>query len=357
VYEVGKDISQATFDHLGVAVADWFRSWRPDHKEPAADARLRIKCCLEGKTLNGASWYSHWNSSFATRMRMLARFDVDKMQGITTGDPVKKASKQKAKAKEMRERTEKAGTRDKYIPDITRKELDGRIHYGDKAMPITEAEQKLWREYRDAYLAEFPELRTVNARGELSSLCDLQIVHERNRLKLLNGDRIEAQEMLETTKLITELKKALNIHPEQVAKRVKAEEGGSIAEAAARFEALPKEVRDRFLAEELLILYQQYMQPSPREDSGGYQLDEVGLFGATRCRTCHCSKCGQRNYAGFSIDEVETHLVARGWLVPENPVDTHIAAAVVPAPDVSGTPAPDVSGTPAPELPEAGDSQ
>lgn len=325
VYEVGKDLAPERLEELQVKIADWFREFRPDHKEPAADARLRIRCCLEGKTLKGQPWFTAWNAPLRSRIAMLCRFDSDKMEPIRTGDPAKKAAKQRTKEKENRKLIANRGANDKYIPEITRKEQDGRLKYGDKALPVTEAEKRVWEEYRDAYLTEFPELRTVNARGELSLLCDLQVVHERNRMKLLNGDRVAAQDMLENAKLITEMKKALNIHPEQVARRVKQEEGGSIAEAAARFEAMPKEVRDRFLAEELLILYQQFVSPSPREDMGGFQLDEVGLFGATRCRTCACAKCGTRNYAGFTIEEVERHLVDKGWLIPipglASPVD------------------------------------
>lgn len=330
VYEIGKDITPEQYEDLLLKVADWFREFRPEHREPAADARLRLKCCLEGRTLKGEKWFTAWNAPLKSRIAMLCRFDLEKMEPIRKGDPAKKAVKQRAKDQAEKKRKARTAANDPYIPEITRKELDGRVNYGDVAMPITEGEQKLWEQYRDAYLAEFPELRTVNARGELAMLCDLQVVHERNRLKLLAGDRtVDTTDLLETAKLITELKKALNIHPEQVAKRAKQAEGGSIAEAAARFDSMPREVRDRFLAEELLILWQQYHQPSPRSDMGGYQLDDVGLFGATRCRTCACSKCGTRNYAGFAIDEITKYLADKGWLVPteQTPVDVHVAHA------------------------------
>lgn len=317
-YEVGKDIDQATYDTIVVKVADWFRSWRPDHVEPAADARFRIKCCLEGTTLDGKPWYSHWSSNFATRMRMLCRFDVDKMQGIRTADEKKKAAKVRAKAKETATRMAGTAANDANIPELTRRELDGRVTYGDKALPITEGEQKMWNEYRDAYLEQFPELRTINAKGELSMLCDLQILHERNRLKILSGQKVDAADLLETTKMISDLKKALGIHPDQLARRVDKEKSASVADAAARFQALPEALRDKFQLEEFLLLYQMYMTPSPRPDSGGYQLDEVGLFAQTRCRTCACSKCQTRNFVGISIDEVEQHLIQHGVITFES---------------------------------------
>lgn len=333
VYEVGKDVSQETYELLLTKVADWFREWRQDHKEPAADARRRIEYCLQGKKLDGTPWYSHWNSSFAVRLRMLARFDPDKMEPLDKGDPAKKAAKQRGKDRAEARRKVNTAANDEHIPELTRNELDKRVNYGDKAIPVTEAEQKFWEETRDAYLAEFPQLKTVNAKGELAHLCDLAVVHERNRMKLLTGAKgFDAYATLDTVKMISELKKALGIHPDQLAKRAKDEEKGSISEAAAKFDAMPEEVKDRFLAEELLILFQQYVSPSPRDDTGGYQVDEVGLFGATRCRTCHCSKCGTRNYAGFSFEEVTEHLVTKGYLKPiRTPVETHIAQEMVGA--------------------------
>lgn len=329
VYEVGKDISREKYEELLLKVADWNREYRPENKEPAADARDKIRRCLEGKKASGEPWFEAWSASLRSRIAMICRFDLDKMEPIKKGDPAKKAAKQRAKDKATSKRLRNTAANDPMIPDIQRKTLDGRVKYGDRQMPITEGEQELWEEYRDAYLREFPELRTVNAKGELAMLCDLQVAHERNRLKLLSGQVHDAKELIDTAKLLSELKKALNIHPEQVAKRAKQEEGGSIAEAAARFDAMPQEVRDRFLAEELLILFQMYATPSPRDDMGGYQLDEVGLFGATRCRTCACAKCGTRNYAGLAIDDVTRYLADKGYLVPisETPVDEALAAA------------------------------
>lgn len=333
-YEIGKDLSQEQFDELVIKVADWFREWRPEHKEPAADARARIKACLDGTTLSGQKWFTAWNAPLKSRIAMLCRFDIERMQPIRTGDPAKKAVKQRAKEKEIARRKASIAANDPHIPELTRKELDGRVKYGDKALPITEKEQEFWKETRDAYLKEFPQLRTVNARGELGMLCDLAVVHERNRMKLLTGQGVNSDDMIDTAKAISELKKALGIHPDQLAKRAKDEEKGSISEAAAKFEAMPDEVKDRFIAEELLILLQMYVTPSPRDDMAGFQIDEVGLFGATRCRTCACSKCGTRNYAGFSFEEIKDYLEERGWIKRlDSPVDSFIAQAAPTNPE------------------------
>lgn len=316
-YEVGKDVPQERYEEILVAVADWFREWRTT-VEPTADARARLRCCLDGKKMSGEPWFTAWNSTFAARVRMLCRYDIDKMQAIRKGDEKRRQKKQQVRERENARRRADIGANDEHIPELTRKELDGRVKYGDKALPVTEAELALWEKTRDAYLEQFPELRTINAKGELSFLCDMHVVQERNRLKFLTADKgFDPHLASENTKQIAELKRALGIHPDQLAKRVKDTKEGSLADAVARFETMPPALRDKFLAEELLILWQQYHTPSPRGEGDGYQLDEVGLFGATRCATCACAKCGQRNYRGLPIDQIEAWLQHRGDLTLE----------------------------------------
>lgn len=302
---------QERFDDLQIKVADWFSQWR-DSEEPAADARHRIRCCMEGKTLEGKQWFTHWNTSFATRMRMLCSYDVDRME------PIRKAPDRKAhKKKEKREReAKKRREADPFMPELIRAEQNKDLKYGEMKFPVTEAEQRLWEHFRDGYLEQFPQLRTVNGQAELSMLCDLHLIHERNRLKMLSGIKVDERSVMDTTKIMMDMKKALGIAPDQLAKRVQKETGSTIAEAVSKMGSFEqaRELRDRFFAEELLTLWQQYQTPSPRPEDNGYQLDEVGLFGQTRCRTCHCAKCGHRNFAGLSIEEIEAHLQKRGLL-------------------------------------------
>jgi hypothetical protein len=154
-------------------------------------------------------------------------------------------------------------------------------------------------------------------------LVDLHVVHERNRLKLIKGERVDPVAMASNTKLMTDLKKAMGIHPEQLIKRTAGDSKATIADAAGKFDAMPPALRDQMWLEELLLLFQQYHTPSPREDGDGYQLDDIGLFGQTRCRTCACSKCGQKNFVGINIDEVTDYLAKKGTLEelePEPPV-------------------------------------
>jgi hypothetical protein len=345
-YEIGKDLPQEQYEAIMVAVGDWFREWRATD-EPMADARFRIKCCLEGTTIEGQPWFSAWNSTFAARMRMLCRFDIEKMQPIRTGDEKRRQRKQATREKEYAARRAGNAANDPHIPELTKGELNGAVNYGTKALPVTDAEQRTWEEYRDAYLIQFPELRTVNAKGELSMLCDLHVVHERNRLKLLKGERIDANALLDTTRMIADLKKALGIHPDQLQKRVDKDRTGSLADAVARFESMPQAVRDKFLAEELLLLWQMYQTPSPRGDGSGYQLDEVGLFGATRCATCACAKCGHVNFRGLSVEQIQGWLEKKRYLVPDEDPVPETAGGDLDTQTGPDAPAPESTGGPA----------
>lgn len=331
-YEVGTDLPLAVYDELVTKVADWFAEWR-DTKEPAADARFRLKCCLEGKTLEGQPWFSHWQSSFKTRVAMMCRFDVEKMAPIRTGSEKLKAKKDRAKLKAA----EKRRDGDPMIPELTKKELGSKnVKYGDNPhVLLTEAEAKQWHVKRLAYTEQFAELRTVNAQAELDLLCDLHVIHERNRLKLLKGEYVDPKTMEGNIGAMVNLKKALGIHPDQLAKKVQEEISGTVSEAVVKLETHEhgRALRARYWLEEMLIAWQMYMTASPRKDTGGYQLDEIGLFGLTKCRTCHCAKCGHRNFVGVSVEEVERYLVQQGVLWPADPVpDNPRALPVVEAP-------------------------
>lgn len=315
VYEVGVDITQERVDELVLKLADWFAEMRPGLKEPTVVARQKIKDCLEGKTSDGEPWYSAGSSTFATRIKMACRFDIESMEGIKKANEAAHEKRAKKKAREVKAKLAKR--EDTLIPDELRVELRDSAKYGDNPQVfLSSAEETRWLDLKRAYQEQFPELTTINAEAELNKLLNLLIVDERQQMKLLQGKNIDVLDMKGLTDQIVALKKALNIHPEQTSKRAKDSQGGNIAELVARFESMPnwRELRERFFTEELLQIFQMMHSPSPREDSGGFQLDEAGLFALTRCRTCHCSKCGTRNVAGFSVEEIEDKLVKEGLI-------------------------------------------
>jgi hypothetical protein len=238
------------------------------------------------------------------------------MKPLVTADD--KQRRRKTREKEKTKARRAAEKVDANLPDEYRKKLAADATYGeDPLIFFTSIELERRSRLKESYLSDFPQLRSVASESKLDMLLDLTLLLERIRFRQAKDQKGKTEEyqIQQLTKQIVELEKALNIHPDQIAKQQKEKEGGTIGEAVRRLEeSTPIELRERWLAEELLVLFQMYHTPSPRSNMDGYQLDEVGLFGVTRCRTCSCPKCGNRNFAGLSIEEIEAWLAEKGFL-------------------------------------------
>lgn len=333
-YVVGQDLTAEQYATLIEKVGDWFAEWRAT-KEPVALARTTIDRALKGlKPKDGAPWYEMATATLNSRIRSACRFDMDSMTPIRKGSEKLRLKKQRVKEKAAREKLAKR--EDPNIPDELRQDLKKSATYGDNPhVFLSTAEAQRWTELRDAYLEQFPELKTVNGEQELSLLCDLLLYLERQRFRLLKGDKsqpVDPNEIATLTKQVSDIKKSLNIHPTQIEGRVKQDTTTTVGSAIAKFEGLPdwKEVRARYFLEELMQFYQMYH--TLKADGSGYQLDDVGLFGMTRCGTCHCAECGTKNLRGFKVEEIEAYLLKHGVLEP--------CAADAPATTDAGTLAP-----------------
>lgn len=317
IYEVGVDVSAEHYQEAIQKIADWFAQSR-NTKEPVASAKFYLDCCLKGvKPSDGKTpWDSMATSTLAARVRSACRFDLEAMAPLVT--PNEKLQQKKAREREKAKVKKATAKVDDNYPAEYRKKLAGEAVYGDDPLVFFTSKELEKREtLRAAYLNDFPQLRSVASQSKLDMLLDLTLLMERLRFRQAKDEKGKATEfqMQSMTKQIVELEKALNIHPDQLAKQQKDKEGGTIGEAVRRLEeANPIELREKWFAEELLVLYQMYHQPSPRQNMDGYQLDDVGLFGLTRCRTCSCSHCGTKNYAGLNIGEVEGWLAKKGFL-------------------------------------------
>lgn len=317
IYEVGDDISPERYQEAIEKIADWFAKSR-NTKEPVAAAKYNLDCCLKGVLpSDGKSpWFAMATATLTSRVRSVCRFDIDTMEPLITAD--EKSKLKKAKEKERLRAKREAEKVDTNLPDEYRKKVAGEAVYGeDPLVFFTSAELERRARLKEAYFSDFPQLRSVASESKLDMLLDLNLLLDRIRFRQAKDQKGKTEEfqIQQMTKQIVELEKALNIHPDQLAKQQKEKEGGTIGEAVRRLEETNAiELRERWLAEELLVLFQMYHTPSPRSNMGGYQIDEIGLFGATRCRTCSCAKCGTRNYAGLEIDEIERWLQEKGFL-------------------------------------------
>lgn len=325
-YVVGKDITEERYQEAIQKIGDWFAESRVT-REPVAAARLALQECLDGVTKDGKPWFAAALVPFDKRVKAKCRFDLATMTPLRKGTEKTRIKKQQQREREARKRAKAAD--DPLIPEDIRKGLRKGASYGDDpSILLSTAEEKRWKALSKAYKTQFPELATVNAEAELNMLCDMHILQERNRMQVLSGQKVDPEQRDKLADSLQKLKRALGIHPDQLAKRVKEKEDPSISSAVARLESMGnwREIRAGFFIEEMIQAYQMYM--SLTADGSGYQLDEVGLFGMTKCRTCACAKCGHRNFAGISIEEVERFLVDKGALEPLPDVVVEVPPAV-----------------------------
>jgi len=313
-YVVGTDITDEKYQEVLLKLADWLAESR-NTKEPAALARQLVQECLDGVTKDGRPWHAAATATLEARIRSKCRFDIETLKPLRTASEKNRTKKDKERARDLAKRAAQAD--DPNIPEELRKELQRSASYGDNPnVFLSTAEAKKWGELRDSYVVQFQELGAVNAAAELQLLCDLHILSERYRMKVLQGQSVDPRNQTEVLGRLQDLKKALGIHPDQLAKRTNAKMDVSIGAAAARLEALDnwRQLRLRYWVEELLQVYQMFM--TLNAEGTGYQLDEVGLFGLTRTRPADCPKCGHRHVAGISIEEIEQFLIEKGALKP-----------------------------------------
>lgn len=320
-YKVGKDITSDDYNTLVMKVADWFAERKPGLREPVKVAKRYVDCAMKGTKPRepDKAWSGAERWGLAQRIRSACAFDMDTLKPI-----YKKSERRKIRREKDQQRAKAARAAkqvDPYTPEAVRVLGRQQAVYGDDpAIFLSRKEHERWLTLRQQYMDQFPELGLVNAEAELNVLCDLLVLAERHRLKMLNGEKLATRDYQGLIDTIDSIKQTLGIHPNQLAKRQSDRRAGSFADLLARYESLDnaRELREKHWIEELIQIYQMYHQPSPRTDMGGYQLDEVGLLGLTGCRTCKCAGCGVQNYAGLDIKEIERYLEAKRVLEVED---------------------------------------
>lgn len=322
-YVVGEDLTTDRYNEIIQGIGDWFAQSRRT-KAPVVLAKKVVDACLEGvKPSDGTPWQTAALASLEKRIRMAAQFDISTMTPMKTASQKQRDRKERQKVLRQRRKEERAV--DTNYPDEYNDERIANAAYGDDPRVFfTAKERKTFKRKREGLLAKFPQLDNVAQESKVDMYTTLQILFERLQFRTLaagskkNEVKATEREMQDLTKQIVDLEKALGIDPITLHKTQETKEGGSIGEAIRRFESMEdyKDLRLKWWAEELLILYTMFMTASPRSDMSGYQLDEVGLYGLTKTRVVECPHCGNKNWAGFKIKEIEAWLLANGHLKP-----------------------------------------
>lgn len=319
VYVIGEDISEEQYNQLIQKLGDWFSKVRKT-KEPVKLAIATVDACLRGVKPSDPTtpWASAANASLGKRIRMACRFDLDTMSPIKVAN--EKTRERRLKRYERDKEKRRSAKKDRNYPAEFALPSATNAAYGDDpAVFFTSAELESKDRKRAALLQQFPQLDSVASETKVEMWLTLQLLFERLQFrKLTEGVRtkdvaVTERAMADMTKQIVDLEKAMGIDPVSVSKMQKEREGGTVGDAVRRFEDLGdwKALRERQFAEELLLIYQMYMMPSPR---GGYQLDEVGLYGLTKTRVVTCPHCHRKNFAGLALEEVEEWLKRKGYL-------------------------------------------
>lgn len=344
VYELGVDITSEQYNEVVGKIADWFVQSGRKTEEPVAAAKYALDCCLKGVKADGKTpWPGAELLSWQKRVKMSCRFDVETMSGLESGS--EKTKKKKEQARQAK--AKKAAAGDPQLPaEYTDPRRGDKTYGSDPLQFFTTKELERREALKAGYLDDYPQLQAIAAQAKLDMLLDSTLILERFRLRQAASDKTDFAEMRiqDLSKRIVDLEKALGIDPASLAKLQKDREGGSIGDAILRLEEMEnkQELWDQATVEELLLIFQMYYSPSPREDMGGKQLDEVGLYGMTKCRTCHCSGCGQHNYAGLPIKDIKDYLVRMaqrgvgGLVKVETPIDTYLAEHAAATETASG---------------------
>jgi len=308
VYELGTDLSYERYQEIVTSITDWFVEYR-NTSEPALLAKQLVDECMKGVKQDGSPWFAMANGTLAARIRSKCRYDIDKMVPLRTAPEKQKIKKAKEKKRQAARKAKES--KDKFIPDEIRKELQREVKYGeDPSVWMTSAEQKMWWELYEDFQKQFPELGTISAAAELKMLCDTHVLMERFRMQQLAGKSVDQEALEATVKRFMGLKKSLGIHPDQLKHRTKGLMDASIGEAVARFASKGEqylELRKRFILEEMLQMWQ--MCHTPTADGSGYQLDEVELYGLTRSKPEPCPNCGTIVYGGLTLEQIEEYLI------------------------------------------------
>lgn len=317
IFTVGRaeedDYSPEAIEAIVYKIARWFdhpdSGRNPD--DSLKDARKAVQQCLLGKTNAGKTW-QRAPKRFEDRVKIKCGFDLDKDEGIVTkqqGRPrVRIPTKQEAKVIQSIEDT--IGS-----PTPLASMFDSRKYQLQMEKEILEV---------------YPELDTPAHRPNVRRLAMLYAQQESVNLELLQVTGKQRRELIDVLSTIQttvdRAMKSLEIHPDQLRKRIDTRKEGTIGELVAKLDEDHefKERERRWALTEALQLW--WMSEHPNGTNNGPQLHPFEIWHMTRTRPINytCS-CGREVILveGFEPHELRDYLVENGVLV-EKPVNPHI---------------------------------
>lgn len=299
------DFTPEEIDKITLRIATWYSSPNSGraYPDPFEQAKKHVQEALLCETSDGRTW-KRAPEDFEGRIKIKCQYDIINDVGHVSGGRVQEFGGRALDPKA------KAGA--------------GSIRSNNPAVAGFDAE-KYRAKFEKEFLTDYPELDNAAHRQNVKRLSLINAQQQVIDIELSTGLRGKAREealsALETLEKMSErTMKLMDIHPDQLRKRVSQQKEGSFSELVAKLED-DKEFLEReriWAMQAALQLWWMTQHDNGRGD--GPQLEEWELWHMTRSRLInHKCECG-REYPlveGFTPQELHDYLVKRGVLVYE----------------------------------------
>lgn len=304
--EPGADFHPAEMEALALKIAKWYSDPRSGRRydDALSVAKEHIRQCLLAETDSGSYW-PRCPAEFKTRIRVKCIFDMDKDEGIPRGRANSPTAERILDPAAQRAAREAMGEMDPVAAAVNIEQI-----------AATHVQH---------ILDEYPELDNPVHLPNVERLAEVyaqqQIVIQEMRLLGGRKKRLEHIETLGKLEQSAErTMKLLDIHPEQLRKKMDSRRDGTIGELISILESDENFAeRERLWAMEAAL--QMWWMTQHRNGRGdAANIEDWELWHATRTRpidyTCACGRAVTL-VEGFTPLELRDYLIKRGVLVAE----------------------------------------
>jgi hypothetical protein len=306
VAEEDGDFTPKEMDLLAYKIAEWFNSDDCDrtYDDPLQAAKEKIRECLLGITSDGKRW-TRCPETFALRIKSKTMYDME----TGWGKPVEKRKSPASK---------------KYHENAPARAGAAAVTKSNPVMSTFD-QDKYMRDTTSQILKTYPELDTPAHRPNVERLSLLYLQQEVISRELRVNSSFKRQQEAITSlntlqRTIQDTQKSLDIHPDQLRKRMDAQRSGTLGDLVELLdgdEDFAKRERRWSLT---LALQLWYMANHPNGRGDGPQLHPWQIWHMTRSRPIeYTCKCGHRVtlVEGFEPEELEDYLIQEGVLIRE----------------------------------------
>ena len=305
-FVIGVDFSAQEIELLVLQIAEWFRSEKCDrrHDDPLQAAREVVAQCLNATTKSGDPW-KNAPDDFKNRIKIKAAYNMETGEGIPIA-PVKNPDAVRA----LEKGAEKNESKINQMNPLAAK-FDVEKYRAQKEKELVEAYPDL------ATAAMLPHVRRCTLLYAQQEMIDMDLALVTNANK-----RADLMKTLETVnKTLDNTLNMLDIHPDQIRRRVNASQEGNLGELVSLLDG--DEFREREELWNLQLALQLWSMTIRRNGRGdGPQLEMWELWHMTRsvpfAFTCRCGEHYPHLLKGFTPKQLKEYLESRGVVITKS---------------------------------------